>query len=336
MSSIKVFVAKEFDPWLNLATEDWLFRDMDPSHNVLFLWRNSPTVVIGRYQNPWKECDLEAMEHDGVKLARRQSGGGAVFHDLGNTNFTFMSNRDSYSKDRNNSIIIAALARLGIRAEASGRNDLLADGKKFSGSAFKLSSDRAFHHGTMLINTDMHSLGKYLTPDDDKLKSKGIRSVKARVTNLVDYNPDITHELLCSMIVDEFFNTYGESCAITELDYSTIGDIPHLRSYYEKMKDWNWRYGKTPSFEYEISRRFDWGRVSIHFDTRHGSIVHTKVFSDALASELIDAFTKALVDIRFDSQAILQAMAEVSIKLPEHMTKIEETSAFLIEALQLA
>ena len=122
MSAIRVLISETYDPWFNLATEDYIFREMDPDHHILFLWRNDNTVVIGRYQNPWAECDIRKMDEDKVKLARRQSGGGAVFHDPGNTNFTFMSSRSNYSKERNTDIIVRALNRFQIDAAASGRN----------------------------------------------------------------------------------------------------------------------------------------------------------------------------------------------------------------------
>jgi lipoate-protein ligase A len=335
MSNVRVFFAKEFDPWLNLATEDWIFNEMDADHNVLFLWRNSPTVVIGRYQNPWVECNLEAMERDGVKLARRQSGGGAVFHDLGNTNFTFMSNRRTYSKERNNQIIIRALETFGIHAEALGRNDLVVDGKKFSGSAFKLAKDRAFHHGTFLINTDITRLSQYLTPDKEKLKSKGVKSVNSRVTNLIDYGPDITHDTLCAAVVEEFFSTYGERCEIVELTHDAIRDIPHLKAYYEKMADWQWRFGKTPRFEYEVAHRFSWGHVSFHFDTQAGHIVHTAVYSDALVPDLIEAFNTQLHDIRFTREDMLQALENARSRFPDYSKYISETADFLVSSLEL-
>ncbi len=333
MSDVKVFIAKEFDPWLNLATEDWLYHDMDPSHHVLFLWRNSPTVVIGRYQNPWQECNLEQMEQDGVKLARRQSGGGAVYHDLGNTNFTFMSSRAEYSKERNNSIIIGALRRLGLEAEASGRNDLIVDGRKFSGSAFKLSKDRAFHHGTILINADMSRLGEYLTPDSEKLKAKGIKSVKSRVTNLIEYVPEITHENLMPLIIEEFFATYGQRCEIEELSYETISRIPHLRNYFDTMRDWDWRFGKTPEFEYEISQRFDWGRMSFCFDTKHGRIEEVQIHSDSLVPEMIEQMIISLKGVRFSPADIAMAMADIAARMPEHADQIGEASAFLGDAV---
>lgn len=333
MSPVRVFIAKEFDPWLNLATEDWLFRDMDPTGSVLFLWRNSPTVVIGRYQNPWQECNLDQMEKDGVKLARRQSGGGAVYHDLGNTNFTFMTSRRSYNKDDNNSIIISALARLGIEAEASGRNDLTVDGRKFSGSAFKLSNDRAFHHGTMLINADIGRLGQYLTPDADKLKSKGIKSVKSRVANLIEFNPDISHEVLCQYIIEEFFAFHKESCEITELGYQNISTIGHLQEYYQQMSDWDWRFGKSPQFEYTTSKRFEWGKLSFHFDTKNGRIQECQIFSDALIPELIEAISEVLTSTRFDRHSVLEALASLATTMTEHSEKIEEVSLFLVDSL---
>ena len=176
----RVLHSETFNPWFNLATEDWIFRDMNPEGHVLYLWRNSETVVIGRYQNPWLECRLDAMKADGVRLARRQSGGGAVYHDHQNLNFTFMSGVDVYDKERNFEIIIDALSKFGIKAETSGRNDMIVGGRKISGSAFKLTKDRAFHHGTLLVDVDLGRLGNYLNPDVLKLESKGIKSVKIK------------------------------------------------------------------------------------------------------------------------------------------------------------
>lgn len=333
MKKVRVLLAREFDPWLNLATEDWLYRDMDPSQDVLFLWRNSPTVVIGRYQNPWLECDLDAMEADGVKLARRQSGGGAVFHDLGNTNFTFMSSRASYSKERNNGIILAALARFGITAQASGRNDIVVDERKISGSAFKMSKDRAFHHGTLLINADLTRISNYLTPDKDKLKAKGIRSVRSRVANLNEFREELTHEQLAPVIIEEFFREYGVSCEIEELSLEMINTVPHLQSYYEKMIDWDWRYGKTPEFEYEAAHRFSWGKIQIHIDTKRGIMHQVDIFSDALVADLIDALIKNLTGIPFCKDDIVRSLNLLSTKKPQHKEKIEEVAEFLSTSL---
>lgn len=207
------------------------------------------------------------------------------------------------------------------------------DGKKFSGSAFKLSKDRAFHHGTILINTNISRLGDYLTPDADKLKAKGIKSVQARVTNLYDYDPTITNEKLCSGIVEEFFDSYGERCDITELSYDTISSIPHLQNYYEKMIDWNWRYGKTPEFEYEVSKRFEWGKMNFHFNMKQGKIKELKIFSDALVPDLIASLMNSLVDVKYDKLEILRVLARMARENPEHTGELKDISVFLADAL---
>ncbi len=176
MSSLRLLISDSYDPWFNLAVEECIFRQMSPNQRVLFLWRNADTVVIGRAQNPWKECNTRRMEQDGVKLARRSSGGGAVFHDLGNTCFTFMAGKPGYDKTISTQIILNALASLGIQATASGRNDLVVingeDERKVSGSAYKETKDRGFHHGTLLLNADLSRLADYLNPDPKSYRLK--------------------------------------------------------------------------------------------------------------------------------------------------------------------
>jgi len=329
MSSIRVLISETHDPWFNLATEDYIFQEMDTDHHILFLWRNDKTVVIGRYQNPWAECDVKKMEQDQVKLARRQSGGGAVYHDLGNTNFTFMSSRQNYSKERNNDIIIRALGRFGIEAEASGRNDIVVDGKKISGSAFKLGSDRAFHHGTLLINLDLSRISNYLTPDQQKLQAKGIKSVKSRVANLVEFNPGLSHENLSEAIIEEFFATYGEECVPEILDHEQLREIPHLQNYFDQMSDWNWRFGKTPDFAHPMTERFDWGRMEVYMDTKNGKIVETRIYSDTILPQIVEQLMKDLRDIPYRGSSIDEALEKTMHTMPDHRSEMEEFSAWL-------
>lgn len=195
MSTLRLLISDSYDPWFNLAVEECIFRQMPATQRVLFLWRNADTVVIGRAQNPWKECNTRRMEEDNVRLARRSSGGGAVFHDLGNTCFTFMAGKPEYDKTISTSIVLNALNALGVSAEASGRNDLVvktAEGdRKVSGSAYRETKDRGFHHGTLLLNADLSRLANYLNPDKKKLAAKGITSVRSRVTNLTELLPGI-------------------------------------------------------------------------------------------------------------------------------------------------
>jgi lipoate-protein ligase (EC 6.-.-.-) len=214
MSTLRLLISESYDPWFNLAVEECIFRQMPATQRVLFLWRNADTVVIGRAQNPWKECNTRRMEEDNVRLARRSSGGGAVFHDLGNTCFTFMAGKPEYDKTISTSIVLTALNVLGVTAEASGRNDLVvktAEGdRKVSGSAYRETRDRGFHHGTLLLNADLSRLANYLNPDKKKLQAKGITSVRGRVANLVELLPGITHEKICLAVTEAFFSHYGE------------------------------------------------------------------------------------------------------------------------------
>lgn len=224
---IKIFFSTTFDPWFNLATEEWLYNGGQAKDgtltttncHVLYLWRNDPVIVIGKHQNPWKECRVEEMEKRNVKLARRPTGGGAVYQDRGNTCFTFISPTALADTARNNNIIINALKdKYNIVAEASGRNDMVSDSKKFSGAAFKKSANVNMHHGTLLINVDMSALGKLLNPSLAKLQSKGVSSVTARVTNLVDVNKAVSHEGLCDALISSFKHTYNGDCDVSVRD----------------------------------------------------------------------------------------------------------------------
>jgi len=333
MTKIRVLLSDTFDPWFNLATEDWIFRDMDPETHVLFLWRNDNTVVIGRYQNPWTECNTEKMEADGIKLARRQSGGGAVFHDLGNTNFTFLSSKKAYDKSVNNSIISNALKKFNIEAFASGRNDILiksADGdKKVSGSAFKETKDRAFHHGTLLIDADLSKLGNYLNPSKKKLESKGIKSVRARVTNLVECNSSINHDSLCSAIIEEFKKHYQAECEVELLDHQFLKTVTHLDNYYQKLKDWQWRFGETPKFNHFLEERFTWGGIEAHIDSHKGLITDCKIFSDSLHPEMIEYITRDLIGKKYSPEGIEEAFAATKKELPMIEAELDEFSCWL-------
>ncbi|WP_296204430.1 lipoate--protein ligase [Psychrobacter sp. UBA3962] len=324
---LRILKSEVTNPWFNLATEDWIFQELDSDTHILFLWRNAETVVIGRSQNPWVECKTDKMEQDGVYLARRQSGGGAVFHDLGNTNFTFLSPKEDYNQDANFQIIVNALKKLGIEATQSGRNDMQVGERKISGSAFKHAIDRSFHHGTLLVNANMQKLGDYLNPHPLKLQAKGIKSVRSRVANLVDFNDTVTHESLSEAIIEAFCEYYGQTVEVEELDEASLKSEPHLNKYYEQMADWDWRFGKTPAFSHHIETRFDWGIVDLHLDVQQAVITEVVIFSDALNVELIDELKQTLTDTKYtiaEVQAKLQALKRERTDLADQVADFEQ------------
>ena len=331
---LRILKSAVTNPWFNLATEDWIFNTLDPDSHTLFLWRNSETVVIGRSQNPWVECKTDKMEQDNVFLARRQSGGGAVFHDLGNTNFTFLSPKDDYDQAANFTIIINALKSLGIKATLSGRNDMQVGDKKIPGSAFKHAIDRSFHHGTLLVNADMQKLDDYLNPHPLKLQAKGIKSVRSRVANLVEFNKDINHEILSDAIIEAFCEYYGQTVAVEELDEASLAEQPTLNKYYQQMADWDWRFGKTPEFSHRIETRFDWGLIDLHMDVKQAVIEEVVIFSDALNVELIDLLEQTLTGVKYNRYEVQAKLDKLKLAQPKLATQVDDFCKWLVGKME--
>ena len=330
---LKILISDTFDPWFNIATEEWIFREMDPTVQTLFLWRNDHTVVIGRNQNPWSECNLQKMNDDGIKLARRTSGGGAVYHDLGNTCFTLLSPRDGYDRSTNSNIILAALKKFGIDAEASGRNDLVVsdtDGvKKFSGSAFRETRDRAFHHGTLLMSADLTKLSQYLTPHPKKMLSKGRTSVRARVINLSELNQEIRHETLVPAIVDAFCAHYGTSATPEVLNAESLNAIPALNARFKELASWDWRFGHAPQFQQQLNEYLSWGFVDVFLDAEHGRIARVEIYSDSLFPNLIETLQTSLKGIWYSKAGIDTAALKAESILPDSKSDIQEFATWL-------
>jgi len=320
----KIVLSDSYDPWHNLALEEFLFRNVEENQVILYLWQNQNTVVIGRNQNAWKECRCTKLESDGGKLARRLSGGGAVFHDLGNLNFTFIMDRSLYDLHKQLQVILQATKRLGIHAEFSGRNDLTVDGKKFSGNAFYFEENKAYHHGTVLIDVDANKVASYLQVSKEKMVAKGVDSVQSRITNLCNYLPALTIEKMKETLKLSFQELYGE-CPEPILIKNTDHDLKEL---YAKYSSWDWLYGKTPQFDVVFETRFPWGGIDLGLTLRNGRITESKIYSDAMNANLIEHIGSSLVDLPLKSESILQALDTVEVA-EEDMQVIQDMKHWL-------
>lgn len=315
------YVSPTQDGWQNLAMDEWFLDHLGPEDMLLYFYVNRNAVIIGKNQNPWKECDLGAMDRDGVQLVRRITGGGAVYHDSGNLNFSFIAGEGRYDVQRQLNLILEAVRAFGIPCDFSGRNDLLADGKKFSGNAFCARGAIRQHHGTLLLRSDLGRLQNYLQVDPRKMKAKGISSVRSRVCNLSEFTPDVTIESMLQAIRQAFAVHYGpvEDVALTQ------EDLAQMAPYYEKQRSWQWRLGKTPAFDLELDPRFPWGGVQLLLTLQNGHVKQAEVYSDAMDVDLAEELRTRLTGCRFGSGPLHAALI-VSPK-----AQIRDVAQFLLE-----
>ena len=305
ISKLLIYTSTSLDPYHNIATEKYLLETVEEGQCILYLWQNQNTVVIGRNQNAWAECRTSLLEQEGGFLARRLSGGGAVFHDAGNLNFTFLMRDEDYCLDKQLSVIQTACAAVGIQTERSGRNDLLANGQKFSGNAFYHSQGRAYHHGTLLVSTDMDNLSRYLTPSKAKLEAKGVASVRSRVTNLQSLCPPLTSQILGRHMEQAFAKVYRLTPAYISLDETALSRINEDAI---QLGSWQWLYGPRLPFSFQCEQRFSWGSIQLQLQVESGHIQTASVFSDAMEWELADIVSQALAGCRFARNAMCDAL----------------------------
>ncbi|KAL5288675.1 LIPT1 family protein [Megaselia abdita] len=258
-----VFISQSHDIFTNLALEDWIYKNFDfTNHHVLMLWANDPCVVIGRHQNPFTETNVSKLVESGITLARRNSGGGAVYHDRGNLNLTFFTPRDRYNRKYNLNIITRALFReWNIKADLNERDDIVINGKKISGTAAKLGQN-AYHHCTLLVNANKLHLGESLAKEEIKYVSKATASVRSPIKNLCDVNKTVNVPQLLSAVGYEFLRTSatelvdgGHSQTMRQQGFQLINPtekwFPGITEIRDLYSSWDWRLGKTPRFEIE-------------------------------------------------------------------------------------
>ncbi|MBR0138276.1 MAG: lipoate--protein ligase [Erysipelotrichaceae bacterium] len=310
ISKLFIIETKSTDPYHNLALEKYLFDELKDGECYLYLWQNANTVVIGYNQNPYNECDLEAMEKDRVQLARRLSGGGAVYHDLGNVNFTFICRSADFDEKKQTSIILNALNSLGIEAEKSGRNDLLLEGRKFSGHAYYHHNRTSYHHGTLMLDVNMEKLQKYLNVSKLKLNDKHVKSVRSRVINLREIKSGLMIADLNDAMKKAFEGFYGIKPSV--IDEASL-DQEKLEELREHFADEQYLLGKQKHLPLVKEDRFPWGTVRIEYELDSDLIRDIDIYSDCLhvdhlseIPKLIKGHRLAELDGLFDDEEFSQ------------------------------
>ena len=333
MRSSSVIRSTHHNPYENLALEEYLRRTRGSSSPLLYLWQNEKTVVFGRNQNPWRECRLDLLEEEGGLPARRASGGGAVFHDLGNLNFTFILPTSLFDISRQISVIAQALERFGIATKQSGRNDLLAGGAKFSGNAWHKARDASYHHGTLLVKVNMAFLGRYLQVSPAKLRSKGITSVQSRVINLASLREDLTIEALSEALAQAFTEEYHLSPQpLLDVHPQDLRQDPLFEELREHFAGESWIFGNSPAFDLVLENRFPWGGLELLISSAKGKITSLAVNSDALETQVIEKIPALLEGSPFQPPLMGERLRDHAQTLPpgENRNILQEIALWLL------
>ncbi|WP_298078413.1 lipoate--protein ligase [uncultured Abiotrophia sp.] len=301
-----------YDASLNIALETYLVENRLVDEPILLFYINDPSIIVGRNQNTIEEVNQAYVEEKGIRVVRRMSGGGAVYHDRGNFSFCFIKDDDGSFRDFASFTqpVIEALHKMGAKgAELKGRNDLLIDDKKFSGNAMYAKNGRMTAHGTILFDADLDEVTKALKPRKEKFESKGIKSVRSRVTNIKPYvSPEyqkLTTEEFRDLLLLEIFGVESrdqvKEFKLTEADWAKVREIQA-----ERFGNWEWNYGQSPAFAIQMSQKFPFGFVDFRFNVEQGVIKEVKVYGDFFGLGDISDVENALVGVRFEREAVKQ------------------------------
>ncbi|HPU48431.1 MAG TPA: lipoate--protein ligase [Syntrophomonadaceae bacterium] len=291
------------DPYFNLALEEYLTTRTPEDSEWFMLWQNQPAVIVGRHQNTAEEVNQEIVREKNIAVVRRMSGGGAVYHDLGNLNFTFIVTLSGdHSFARFAQPVLAALEKLGIAAELSGRNDLTIAGRKFSGNAQFIGKRRMLHHGTLLFNTDLEIMQQVLNVNPEKMASKGVKSVSSRVANIADH---LGQPLTIQDLQEALIQAVGEYWPLEparELTSEEIAAVNQLAD--SKYRRWEWNYGRSPQYNLQHSQRYPWGQIDIRLEIKKGRITSCRIYGDFFTGQDIEGLEQALHGIKYSREEV--------------------------------
>lgn len=300
------------DPRINLAIEEYALKNLDINETYLLFYINEPSIIIGKNQNTIEEINTEYVESRGIHVVRRLSGGGAVYHDLGNLNFSFITKDDGESFHNFRKFtepVIKALKKLGVNAELSGRNDIEAEGRKISGNAQFSTKGRMFSHGTLLFDSEMDHVVSALKVKKDKIESKGIKSVRSRVANISEFlTKKINIEEFRSLILEYIFEGAEEisEYVLTDEDWENIHQLSK-----ERYQNWDWNYGKSPKFNLQHSHRFPVGSIDVRLEVNKGKIENCKIYGDFFGVGDVSELENMLKGARYEKGEIEKALFEI-------------------------
>jgi lipoate---protein ligase len=299
------------DPRINLAIEEYALKNLDINETYLLFYINEPSIIIGKNQNSVEEINTEYVESNGIHVVRRLSGGGAVYHDLGNLNYSFITkdDGDSFHNFRKfTEPVIAALKQMGVNAELSGRNDILAEGRKISGNAQFSTRGRMFTHGTLLFNSEMEHIVSALRVKKDKIESKGIKSVRSRVANISEFLTEkwTIEEFRSALLKFIFQGQEVTEYVLTEEDWENIHQLSK-----ERYQNWDWNYGKSPKFNLQHSHRFPVGQIDVRLDVDKGVIENCKIYGDFFGVGDVSDIENKLKNIRYEKSELEAALKDV-------------------------
>lgn len=303
------------NPQINLAIEEYVLRNLSDQESYLLFYINEPSIIIGKNQNTIEEINTDYVEKNNLKVVRRLSGGGAVYHDLGNLNFSFITKDDGdsfHNFKKFTKPVVQALREMGVNAELSGRNDLLAEGRKISGNAQFATKGKMYSHGTLLFDTDMDQVVSALKVRKDKIESKGIKSVRSRVANISEFLTEpMTIEQFRTELLKNIFDGATEipEYVLTDKDWEKIHQLSE-----ERYQTWDWNYGKSPKFNVQRSKRFPVGLIEFRLEVEKGIIEECKIFGDFFGVGDVEEIEQLLVGVKYEKMAISEALSNVNVK----------------------